>query len=185
MRCFLLQKIYGGMTDIFKKAFYLLKLLARENVRVQHHIMERLDILLDVRVVESDLAIALKEVNLYNYRLRSQLEILKQRFISLWTRHSVYNKIELPITVYMHFQQHFQQHLERLFDTDMSAHITTTCANSCYTFDSKTAQHETSFNGFTKILICLSKSYKVESQLLISSIILFTQVKEKINKELR
>ena len=54
--------MYGGMTDIFKKAFYLLKLLARENMRVQHHIMERLDILLDVRVVESDLAIALKEV---------------------------------------------------------------------------------------------------------------------------
>lgn len=50
------------MTDIFKKAFYLLKLLARENNRVQYHIMERLDILLDVRVVESDLAIALKEV---------------------------------------------------------------------------------------------------------------------------
>jgi len=58
--CF--QKLYGGMTDIFKKAFYLLKLLARENNRVQYHIMERLDILLDVRVVESDLAIALKEV---------------------------------------------------------------------------------------------------------------------------
>ncbi|KAL4233980.1 hypothetical protein ACF0H5_005635 [Mactra antiquata] len=57
-----LLKIYGGMTDIFKKAFYLLKLLSKENFRVQHHIMERLDILLDVRVVESDLAIALKEV---------------------------------------------------------------------------------------------------------------------------
>ena len=63
----MLQKIYGGMTDIFKKAFYLLKLLARENYRVQHHIMERLDILLDVRVVESDLAIALKEVNRGSY----------------------------------------------------------------------------------------------------------------------
>ena len=63
----MLQKIYGGMTDIFKKAFYLLKLLARENYRVQHHIMERLDILLDVRVVESDLAIALKEVTRGSY----------------------------------------------------------------------------------------------------------------------
>lgn len=50
------------MTDIFKTAFYLLKLLARENFSVQHHIMERLDIMLDVKVVESDLAIALKEV---------------------------------------------------------------------------------------------------------------------------
>ncbi|KAL4233979.1 hypothetical protein ACF0H5_005634 [Mactra antiquata] len=53
---------YGGMTDIFKKAFYLLKLLAKENFRVQYHIMERLDILLEVRVVEPDLAIALKEI---------------------------------------------------------------------------------------------------------------------------
>ncbi|KAK3610322.1 hypothetical protein CHS0354_029791 [Potamilus streckersoni] len=58
----LLGQQYSGMTDIFKKAFYLLKLLARENGRVQHHIFERLDILLDVHVVQSDLAIALKEV---------------------------------------------------------------------------------------------------------------------------
>ena len=35
--------------------------MARENNRVQAHIMDRLDILLDIRVVESDLAIALKE----------------------------------------------------------------------------------------------------------------------------
>ncbi|XP_076470932.1 inositol 1,4,5-trisphosphate-gated calcium channel ITPR2-like isoform X2 [Babylonia areolata] len=53
---------YAGMTDIFKKTLYLLKLLARENETVQHHIFERLDILLEVRVVESDLAIALAEV---------------------------------------------------------------------------------------------------------------------------
>ncbi|KAK7504550.1 hypothetical protein BaRGS_00004036, partial [Batillaria attramentaria] len=53
---------YAGMTDIFKKTLYLLKLLARENEAVQHHIFERLDILLEVRVVESDLAIALTEV---------------------------------------------------------------------------------------------------------------------------
>ncbi|WAR13356.1 ITPR1-like protein, partial [Mya arenaria] len=55
-----LLKIYGGMTDIFKKAFYLLKLLARENHRVQHHIMERLDILLDVRVFCGNQATCLK-----------------------------------------------------------------------------------------------------------------------------
>ena len=57
-----LQEQYAGMRDIFKKTLYLLKLLARENEAVQHHIFERLDILLEVRVVESDLAIALTEV---------------------------------------------------------------------------------------------------------------------------
>lgn len=51
------------MRDIFRKTLYLLKLLARENEVVQHHIFERLDILLEVRVVESDLAIALTEVS--------------------------------------------------------------------------------------------------------------------------
>lgn len=56
------QEQYRGMRDIFKRAFYLLKLLARENEQVQTHIFDRLDILLDVRVVESDLAVALKEV---------------------------------------------------------------------------------------------------------------------------
>lgn len=56
------QEQYAGMTDIFKKTLYLLRLLARENDAVQHHIFERLDILLEVRVVESDLAMALREV---------------------------------------------------------------------------------------------------------------------------
>uniref|UniRef100_A0A2C9LYN3 RIH domain-containing protein n=1 Tax=Biomphalaria glabrata TaxID=6526 RepID=A0A2C9LYN3_BIOGL len=50
------------MTSVFRKTLYLLKLLARENEAVQMHIFERLDILLDVRVVESELAIALREV---------------------------------------------------------------------------------------------------------------------------
>lgn len=51
------------MQDIFKKTLHLLKLLARENERVQLHLFERIDILLDVRIVESDLAISLKEVS--------------------------------------------------------------------------------------------------------------------------
>ena len=51
------------MKDVFKKTFHLVKLLARENERVQLHLFERIDILLDVRIVESDLAIALKEVS--------------------------------------------------------------------------------------------------------------------------
>lgn len=50
------------MQDIFKKTLHLLKLLSRENERVQLHLFERIDILLDVRIVESDLAISLKEV---------------------------------------------------------------------------------------------------------------------------
>lgn len=50
------------MKDVFKKTFYLVKLLARENERVQLHLFDRIDDILDVRIVESDLAIALKEV---------------------------------------------------------------------------------------------------------------------------
>lgn len=50
------------MRDVFQKTFQLVKLLARENAHVQHHLFERIDVLLDVRVVESDLALALKEV---------------------------------------------------------------------------------------------------------------------------
>ena len=51
------------MTSVFRKSLYLLRLLARENEAVQLHIFERLDVLLDVRVVESDLAVALREVS--------------------------------------------------------------------------------------------------------------------------
>lgn len=58
----LLQEQYGGMKEVFRKTLYLLKLLAKENNAVQTHIFDRLDVLLDVRVAESDLAIALKEV---------------------------------------------------------------------------------------------------------------------------
>ncbi|XP_021341779.1 inositol 1,4,5-trisphosphate receptor type 2-like [Mizuhopecten yessoensis] len=61
-----LMELYRGMKDVFKKTFHLVKLLARENDRVQFHLFDRLDVLLDVRVVESDLAIALKEVFMGN-----------------------------------------------------------------------------------------------------------------------
>lgn len=57
------------MKDIFKKTLYLLKLLAKENDSVQSHIFDRLDILLDVKVVESDLAIALKEVRIVKFAI--------------------------------------------------------------------------------------------------------------------
>ncbi|XP_036355381.1 inositol 1,4,5-trisphosphate receptor type 3-like [Octopus sinensis] len=53
---------YGGMKEVFRKTLYLLRLLAKENNTVQTHIFDRLDVLLDVRVAESDLAVALKEV---------------------------------------------------------------------------------------------------------------------------
>jgi hypothetical protein len=50
------------MRDVFQKTFQLVQLLARENAHVQFHLFERIDVLLDVRVVESDLALAMKEV---------------------------------------------------------------------------------------------------------------------------
>ncbi|VDI71716.1 Hypothetical predicted protein [Mytilus galloprovincialis] len=61
-----LLELYRGMRDVFQKTFQLVKLLARENAHVQHHLFERIDVLLDVRVVESDLALALKEVFIGN-----------------------------------------------------------------------------------------------------------------------
>ena len=47
---------------ILKKCLGLLKALARGNDFVQLRMFERLDILLKIKVVESDVAIALKEV---------------------------------------------------------------------------------------------------------------------------
>ena len=64
------------MQDIFKKTLHLLKLLARENERVQLHLFERIDILLDVRIVESDLAIALKEAWNITFRIKTLTRIL-------------------------------------------------------------------------------------------------------------
>ena len=61
------QEQYGGMKEVFRKTLYLLKLLAKENNAVQTHIFDRLDVLLDVRVAESDLAIALKEVSVMSF----------------------------------------------------------------------------------------------------------------------
>ena len=50
------------MKVIFQKTLYLLQLLIRENDNVQFRIFSNLDTLLDVQVVPSDLALALKEV---------------------------------------------------------------------------------------------------------------------------
>ena len=47
-----------------KKSLKLLKALARGNDLVQMRMFERLDTLLKIKVVESDLAIALKEVTM-------------------------------------------------------------------------------------------------------------------------
>jgi len=49
----------------------LLKSLARGNDFVQLRMFERLDILLKIKVVESDVAIALKEVRALSLRTRS------------------------------------------------------------------------------------------------------------------
>jgi len=47
---------------VLKKCLKLLKALARGNDVVQMRIFERLDNLLKIKVVEQDLAVALKEV---------------------------------------------------------------------------------------------------------------------------
>ena len=47
---------------IFQKTLYLLELLARENTGVQETLFEHIDTLLDVQIVPSHLAIALREV---------------------------------------------------------------------------------------------------------------------------
>ena len=50
------------MKTIFQKTLYLLELLARENTGVQETLFEHIDTLLDVQIVPSHLAIALREV---------------------------------------------------------------------------------------------------------------------------
>ena len=50
------------METVLKKCLKLLKALARGNDMVQMRIFERLDTLLKIKVVEIDLAVALREV---------------------------------------------------------------------------------------------------------------------------
>lgn len=58
------QEQYRGLEVILKKCLKLLRFIARGNDLVQVRIFERLDILLKIKVVESDVAMALKEVGL-------------------------------------------------------------------------------------------------------------------------
>ncbi|RUS68559.1 hypothetical protein EGW08_023679, partial [Elysia chlorotica] len=58
----LLMEQYQGMEQVFKKTLKLLSLLTRENRNVQETIFTNLDRLLDVSIVRSDLALALKEI---------------------------------------------------------------------------------------------------------------------------
>lgn len=53
-----------GMATIFKKTLYLMELLARENSAVQETLFEHIDNLLEVQIVPSNLAIALKEASI-------------------------------------------------------------------------------------------------------------------------
>jgi len=57
-----LQEQYRGVELILRKCLGLLKALARGNDFVQLRMFERLDILLNIKAVESDVAVALKEV---------------------------------------------------------------------------------------------------------------------------
>lgn len=84
------------MTSVFRKTLYLLKLLARENEAVQLHIFERLDILLDVRVVESELAIALREVRWFSYVFRIACV---HRYVLIAYVHRYVLKVKIPFLV--------------------------------------------------------------------------------------
>lgn len=65
MFCFIsTQEQYRGLEVILKKCLRLLKALARGNELVQMRMFERLDILLKIKVVESEVAVALKEVRI-------------------------------------------------------------------------------------------------------------------------
>ena len=74
---YLQQEQYSGMKVIFQKTLYLLQLLIRENDTVQFRIFNNLDTLLDVQVVPSDLALALKEV--YKSWLLNHTMLLRAR----------------------------------------------------------------------------------------------------------
>jgi len=60
------QEQYRGLETVLKKCLKLLKALARGNDLVQMRIFERLDNLLKIKVVEVDLAVALREVTYTN-----------------------------------------------------------------------------------------------------------------------
>lgn len=60
------QEQYRGLELILKKCLGLLKALARGNDFVQLRMFERLDILLKIQAVESDVAVALKEVRRFH-----------------------------------------------------------------------------------------------------------------------
>ena len=59
-----MQEQYRGLQEILKKSLKLLKALAMGNDVVQMRMFERLDELLKIKVVESDMAVALKEVTI-------------------------------------------------------------------------------------------------------------------------
>ena len=59
-----LMEQYRGLEEIMKKSLFLLKSIARGNDVVQNRMFERLNNLLKIKVVESELAIALQEVSM-------------------------------------------------------------------------------------------------------------------------
>ncbi|ELT91343.1 hypothetical protein CAPTEDRAFT_201920 [Capitella teleta] len=72
-----LMEQYRGLEEILKKSLKLLKALAMGNDVVQMRMFERLDELLRIKVVESDIAIALKEPSLLQTFIGNQLTCLK------------------------------------------------------------------------------------------------------------
>ena len=57
-----LQEQYSGIRTIFQKCFTLLKVMARGNEVVQQRLFDRLDMLLNIKGAEPEMAEALIEV---------------------------------------------------------------------------------------------------------------------------
>lgn len=57
------QDQYKGLRKVLQNALICLKMFARDNNEVKDRLMNRLDLLLDVKGAESELAIALTEVS--------------------------------------------------------------------------------------------------------------------------
>ena len=64
----LLQEKYRCIEEILRKSLQLLKALALGNEVVQLRMFDRLDTLLAIKGVESELAVALKEVRLLEFK---------------------------------------------------------------------------------------------------------------------
>ena len=96
--CVIFQDQYKDVKTILQKTLFLLKLLLRENHKVQSIIFEKLDTLLDVKGVESDLALALQEVSVLIHVLCKGLiltcEMIMRKLLSVLIKRKQFLKID-------------------------------------------------------------------------------------------